>query len=157
MHTDDSPIEFAVREYAGADEYDEDEERLHELGKEHECEEGFVAGFGVEDEGTFHWVQIDNERVYGNGARELFSFLYQVGFAFSEMRVRECLLQKFSGEMRVKEGYFAAESVDCSEMCMRECEFVCERASFADKCALVSEMHVRECEFECERVSIAAK
>mmetsp|Transcript_29888 Transcript_29888/g.72063 ORF Transcript_29888/g.72063 Transcript_29888/m.72063 type:complete len:179 (+) Transcript_29888:549-1085(+) len=74
MHTDDSPIEFAVREYAGADEFDADEERIRALGSDEECEEGFVAGFGEDDVGI-HWVQIDNERVYGNGARELFSFL----------------------------------------------------------------------------------
>ena len=80
MHTDDSPIEFALREYSDADEYDLDEERIRTLNtqglKEYE-EEGFVAGYGEDDEGI-SWVQIDNVRIYANGARELFSFLHQV-------------------------------------------------------------------------------
>jgi len=79
MQSDDSPIEFALREYGGADEYDEDEERLRALGPEKEWNEGFVTGFG-EDDDNIHWVQIDNERLYGNGARELFSFLFQMGW-----------------------------------------------------------------------------
>ena len=89
MHTDDSPIEFALREYSDADEYDLDEERIRALKTQgtEECEEGFVAGYGEDDEGI-HWVQIDNVRVYANGVKELFSFLHQVCQSYVVVQVQ---------------------------------------------------------------------
>ena len=91
MNTEDSPIEFALFEYSDDDEYDLDEERIRTLNTRgmQECEEGFIAGYGEDDEGI-SWVQIDNVRIYANGARELFSFLHQVCL------VSKCLLAAFS-------------------------------------------------------------